>query len=106
MVPLSLHDVDHVFRSGLLSVMLSIISSVTSLTDFVSLALLFLLSLSSSRSSLLLVSLSPSSSSSDVFLSPSVRRLSAAASGEDPAQHGDGESRRWLDGSGRVPGQK
>lgn len=40
------------------------------------------------------------------FFTSSVRRLSAAASGEDFAQHGDGESRRRLDGSGRVPGQK
>lgn len=41
-----------------------------------------------------------------LFFICSVRRLSAAASGEDFAQHGDGEGRRWLDGSGRVPGQK
>lgn len=44
------------------------------------------------------------SSSFILSFTSSVRRLSAAASGEDSAQHCDGESRRWLDGSGRVPG--
>lgn len=44
---------------------------------------------------------SPDCDSFHVF---SVRRLSAAASGQDPAQHGDGEGRRRLDGAGRVPG--
>lgn len=34
--------------------------------------------------------------------SSSVRRLPAAASGQDSAQHGDGESWRRLDGAGRV----
>ena len=32
--------------------------------------------------------------------------LAATAPCADPAQHSDGESRRRLDGSGRIPGQK
>lgn len=35
-----------------------------------------------------------------------VWRLSAAAPGEDPAQHRHGESRRRMDGIGRVPGEE
>lgn len=45
-------------------------------------------------------------SDGDSFRMFSVRRLSAAASGQDPAQHCDGEGRRRLDGTGRVPGEE